>query len=173
MASAAQAEAFVLEDDFLQALDSVTDLLPAKRSVQALRPQQQSRAWAAYATRLEALLELAHEQLATARAQRAVRYFVRKEPELELLARVRAEQLMSLRLLKLLARCETLETLADSGAAEVLDERSRRQLRRSDFNEALAEYQALRQAECDHMMRVSESTRAKPLRLPGYLRNGE
>ena len=186
MASAGQASAFLHDDDFLQALDGVTDLVPLKRSVQAQRPEQQLQAWAGYVDELESRLEHVYRQLATVKTGRAVRKIACRDAagehspaghagdhgddhRLELLARVRAEQLMSVRLLNLLARYADLELLADpqGEAAALLDAQRRRELRARDFEESIAEHEALRQARCEELMRARDGLDATPLRVPG------
>jgi hypothetical protein len=88
---------------------------------------------------------------------------------LELLARVRAEQLMSLRLLKLLARCADLDRLSDpeGEAAAVLDVKRRRELRAWDFEESIAELRALLQARHEGQLRTRDGRRATRLAIPG------
>jgi hypothetical protein len=185
MAVARGASAFLGEDDFRQALDGLADLVPARRAVQSLRPEQQLQAWVRYADQLEARLAHACGQLARLRMERAVDRVVCREPArdasahpecaddaeagaLELLARLRAEQLMNLRLLGLLARGAALATLADpqGEAAALLDARRRGQLRARDFEESLAEHQALRQARRDALLREGESARAQQVPVP-------
>jgi hypothetical protein len=187
MASARQARAFMHEEDFLQALDGVADLVPRRRSLLVLAPEQQLQAWKGYADELEWRLDLAHEQLATLRMERSVHELVRREStrdrsaeaaapghadqdRLHLLARVRAEQVMSVRLLNLLARCGRLEELqgAEREAAAVLDATRRRELRAIDFEDSLAEHHALWQAQRDEQMRRQDSGRARPLAVPAY-----
>jgi hypothetical protein len=169
-ADAGRARACPDEEDFLHALDSRADMVPVRRSVLALGPEQQARAWRPYAAHLETQLDLVYDQLAAAARRRAVHAPLRAESDLVLLARVRAEQLMSLRLLNLLAACAPLEVLADAGgdAAAVLDVHRRRQLRARDFEESLAEQQALRQAARAQACRSRESAGAQQLRLPPY-----
>ncbi|GAB3757772.1 hypothetical protein GCM10028796_02410 [Ramlibacter monticola] len=89
---------------------------------------------------------------------------------LELLARVRAEQLMTVRLLHLLARCAKLDLLhdPDDKVGAVLDAQRRRQLRLRDLEEARAEHHALRQAQRAELQRAKDSGGAKRLPLPGF-----
>lgn len=187
MAMAGRASAFLDDADFQQALDGVADFVPARRSVLSLRPEQQLHGWIHYADQLEARLQQAGEQLARLRTQRAVDRIVWRELQrvgpapadraecaddapLELLARLRAEQLMNVRLLALLARCAELETLSDpqGEAAAVLDPRQRQQLRAHDFEDALAEHHALRRAQRDELLRTGESPQAQHLPLPAH-----
>ena len=183
MASARQASAFPHENDFLEALDGLADMVPARRSVQALRPAQHLQGWVAYADKLETRLAQVYEQFAAERADRLVHSICCRGPEasasapqqqgeddrLELLARVRAEQLMCVRLLNVLARCASLDLLQDphGEAAAMLDAQRRRELRARDFEESIAEHEALRQARCEELMRARDGLDATPLRVPG------
>lgn len=185
MARAAQATAFLQDEDFLDEIDGATDLVPLRRSAQAQRPEQQLRAWVNYAEQLETRLDHVHSQLEVTRKQCSVERIIARGHEagqprlahaseaaddqrLELLARLRAEQVMTVRLLNLLARHADLKTLADpcSEAAAVLEVRQRRQLRARDLEESLAEHRALRQAQRDGLARAGEGRDATTLRLP-------
>jgi hypothetical protein len=185
MASASQATAFLQEDDFLEQTDGVADLVPLRRAAQAQRPEQQLRAWVDYAGHLEARLDHVCAQLETARRQCSVQRILHRGHEsgparrasaldadddhgLELLARLRAEQVMTVRLLNLLARHADLKTLADprGEAAAVLEVRQRQQLRAQDLQASLAEHRALRQAQRDGRARAGEGCQATSLQLP-------
>jgi hypothetical protein len=189
MARASRAGTCLHEDDFLEGLDGLADLVGVRHSLQALRPEQQLHAWASYADELESRLQLVHQQLVGLRMERVVHEIVRRQAGcdvpaapgaddgarkdcLELLARVRAEQLMTVRLLNLLARCERLDVLprVQGEIASVLDGCRRRELRAADFEECLAELQALRDAKRDELTRAREGAGARRLSLPGYSR---
>jgi hypothetical protein len=185
MASASQATAFLQGEHFLDETDGVADLVPLRRSAQAQRPEQQLRAWVNYAEHLEARLDHVCAQLEVTRRQCSVQRILHRDPEpapsrhanafdagddhgLELLARLRAEQVMTVRLLTLLARHADLKTLADprGEAAAVLEVRQRRQLRAQDLQASLAEHRALRQAQRDGLVRAGEACEATPVQLP-------
>jgi hypothetical protein len=186
MASAGRDSAWPQDDGFLGALDGLADLIPQRRSLQALPPEQQLQAWMRYAEQLESRLQQASQQLAwAARAAEVHRVVCRdaaglpsgteptEEARLESLARVRAEQLMGVRLLDLLARCADLGLLQDpeGEAAAVLDPQRRRELRARDFEESLAEHRALRQARRDGLLRARDGRGAIRLRVPDTRRD--
>jgi hypothetical protein len=189
MASARQASAFPHENEFLEALDGLADMVPARRSVQALRPAQHLQGWVAYADKLETRLAQVYEQFAAERADRLVHSICCRGPDasasaphpqqqgeddrLELLARVRAEQLMCVRLLNVLARCASLDLLQDphGEAAAMLDAQRRRELRARDLHEARAEHHALRQAQRAQALRARDGEGAKRLSVPGLCRD--
>lgn len=185
MGRASHATACMGEHDFLQAVDSVADLVPLGRAVRALRPEQQLKAWTSYAERLESRLEEACAQLGAARKAAEVRRLVDRESRparaagreddaacddrLLLLARLRAEQVMSLRLLDLLARYADLDLLSQpqGEAATVLALHTRRELRARDLAESIAEHRALRDAERAAATRFRDGPGATRLHPPG------
>jgi hypothetical protein len=186
IASTGRNAAWLQDDGFLGALDGVADLVPQRRSLEALPPEQQLQAWMRYAAQLESRLQEARQRLAWAtRASEVHRVVCRDESavpagteaaddaRLESLARVRAEQLMSVRLLDLLARCADLGLLQDpeGEAAAVLDPQRRRELRARDFEESLAEHRALRQARKDGLLRARDGRGAIRLRVPDFRRD--
>lgn len=172
--------------DFEHALDSVADVIPMRRSLHALRTDRQLQAWASYASELEDRLDRAYAQLAAATKIRHIRQVLYGAPEhegswcwhgrerggddrLELLARVRAEQLMSLRLLNLLARCADMEMLAHvegEAGGSVLDAEHRRELRARDLQESRAEHEALERAVRDEVLRTQDGRSARRVGPP-------